>query len=800
MRTTIVFLLLLSLPCGLRAQANADPRAAAEAALRDGVPQGAIAPLKDAIRKGAGNAAELSRLLARLQLASGRPEDALAAIGAAGEQSHAEAKVLRAAALSALGETAAARKLLAPLAGESAEAALLLARIHTEDGDREAASRVLAEAPAAAANDAQLARLRLDLALSAADEGQVEDLLRAYTANALLPAAELKTAEGRLLLARQKNAEAAEAFNAALALPGISPATRDNARLGLARAAAQSGDSGKAREVLREAIASGMNAAALRPSMEEWIALEKAAGAEPSGELRSWAAKKDGPLAIEATLQSARLDLDSKGTEAALASLEALLALPDLDATAKRRATLLAAEAKIAAGQSAAALAQLELLAAGDDYDAAMLRGRALAAGGSNRQAHDAFVAAAETATEPAAKSAAAANAFITALATGDLPLARSAWQRIRANAPDDERLLQWTFLLAAAEAREGRIDALSALSLRAPSTDYAFQAKLALAEWRLARGEAAAAERILKTAESEAAVPPRAAALEAAEIFTADNAGSKTRSELAVTAEQFLAANPDAPEATDVAFKLAELHARGGDHAAAETILARLAEKLTDPETGALAKFLAAQAASRSMSDAATDRALVWFNELAHGESTLRYRARLEQASLLIRQRKFSDALALQESVLSADPPPEVRHAARMERGDILFALGGSEPAKLDEAAAAYAELASDSSVPPDWRDQAACKRAAALARRGQPEKALAIYREILDRPPGQGSDQFWFLKAGLEAARLLEEEKNWSAAVAIYDRMASASGAQREELEQRARKLRLEHFIWEN
>jgi tetratricopeptide (TPR) repeat protein len=117
-----------------------------------------------------------------------------------------------------------------------------------------------------------------------------------------------------------------------------------------------------------------------------------------------------------------------------------------------------------------------------------------------------------------------------------------------------------------------------------------------------------------------------------------------------------------------------------------------------------------------------------------------------------------------------------------------------------LDEAAAAYAELASDEAVPADWRDQAACKRAAALARRGQAEKALALYREILDRPPSQGSDQFWFLKAGLEAARLLEEQKDWSAAVAIYDRMASASGAQREELEQRARKLRLEHFIWEN
>ena len=69
-----------------------------------------------------------------------------------------------------------------------------------------------------------------------------------------------------------------------------------------------------------------------------------------------------------------------------------------------------------------------------------------------------------------------------------------------------------------------------------------------------------------------------------------------------------------------------------------------------------------------------------------------------------------------------------------------------------------------------------------------------------MLTRPPGTKADQFWFYKAGLEAARLLEDQQDWPAAIAIYDQMASAKGPQREELTQRARRLRLEHFIWEN
>jgi hypothetical protein len=551
----------------------------------------------------------------------------------------------------------------------------------------------------------------------------------------------------------------------------------------LARSLLVLGVDARARDVLREGLDQTPDALTTRESMERWIMLERQLGADPSADLKAWAEKKGSRRTLEARLQLARLDLDLKRPEAAISALNGMAADPALGPAEALRARLLLAEARIAGGQTKQALELLETIppmgsGPASDYRLADLRGRALSATAAHRRAYDSFAAAVKAARTPEEKSAAAANCLVSALAAEDLALARSSFDLLRQSEPANPDLLRWSFFIAVAEAREGKIDGLSALARRAPAVDYAFQSKLALAEWRMGRGEAPAAERILRTAQAEADTPPRAAALAAAEIFAADNAGSRPREELVTAAAEFLAAYPDAPEAPDIAFKLGELHSRVGDHAASETVLTKLAESLPDAEASALAKFFAAQSAARSMSTEGAGRALAWFDQLAQGSSPL----------------------TLYERILGGDPPPEVRHAALMEKGDTLFALGSSEPGRFTEAAAVYAGLAADLSAPADWRDQAACKRAAALAKVGQTEAALAAYREVLSRPPGTEADPFWFYKAGLEAGRLLEEQKNWPEAIAVYDKMASAEGPQREEILQRARRLRLEHFIWEN
>jgi thioredoxin-like negative regulator of GroEL len=802
MKTAVALWLLLA-TASFAASSAAEK---AETALREGMPQTAIAPLQSALRQApASEKNALGLLLARLQLAAGRPADAIKTLDGPCDRGSAEAVLLRASALAARGQLDQASKLAAQQAASNPEAALLLARIRAEQGDLDAARAALSSAGEALPDDPHALRLLLDLQLAAGDPATTEALLAAVRQQELLSAAELDVALARVRLAEGRPSDAAEMFRDVLASGELPAPVRDNARLGLARALLVLGVDERAREVLRESLGESPDSPTTRENLERWVALERKLGADPSADLKTWAAEKGTRRALEASLQMARLDLELRRPDAAIDSLYALAADPALGADDALRARLLLAEARIAAGQTQQALELLDAIPAietgpASAYRLADLRGRALAATGAHRRAYESFAAAVQASRTPEEKSAAATNCLLSALAADDLALARESFELLRQTNPASPDLVRWSFLLAAAEAREGKIDGLTALARRAPAVDYTFQAKLALAEWRLARGEPAAAERILRTAQDEAETEPRAAALAAAEIFAADNAGSRPREELVAACTEFLEAHPDAPEATDIAFKLGELHSRAGDHTAAESVLAKLARNTAAAETGALAKFLAAQSAARSMSAEGAGRALAWFDEIAQGPSPLRHRARFEQASLLLRDGKFTDALTLYDRILAGEPPPEVRHAAMMEKADTLFALGSDDPAKFNEAAAVYAGLAAETSVPADWRDQAACKRAAALAKAGQTEAALAAYREVLARPPGTAADHFWFYKAGLEAGRLLEEQKDWSAAIAVYDRMASAEGPQREDIKQRARRLRLEHFIWEN
>jgi predicted negative regulator of RcsB-dependent stress response len=779
----------------------------AESAIRDGMPQAAIAPLQEALRKApAAEKHSLGLLLARAQLAAGRPADALRTLDSSSDRAAPDVVVLRAAVFAAQGSLEAAAKLAAPLINDQPEAALLLARIRAEQGDREAALALLTASGDGDDNtDPNALRLLLDIQLGAGDHAGAEQTLRRARENKSLPAAELDAALARLRLATDRASEASEIFRRVLATPGLPAPVRDNARLGLARGLLALGIEARAREVLREAINDAPDAPTMRESMAQWIELESRLGGDPAAVLRTWAAEEGHRRAVEAGLRLARLDLDARNTEAAVTVLEQVSSDPDIAPEDLRRARLLLAEARINAGQTAPALELLGEVAAADTggettYRLDKLRGRALAAAGQQRQAYEAFAAALRSARTPEETEAAAANALLCALALGNLDLARRSLGELRQAAPTSPELLRWSFLLAAAEARGGEIDALAALARQAPSTEYSFQAKLALAEWRLARGEAPAAERILRTAREQDDASPGPAALAAAEIFAADRAATQSREELVAAGRAFLETHPGTPEAIDVSFKLGELHARGGDHAAAEAVLARLVPELEDADTAILAKFLAAQSAARSMSTEGAGRALQWFDEIAQSNSPLRHRARFEQATLLLRERRFEDALTLYDGLLAGDPPAEVRLAALMEKGDTLVALGAEKPERFTEAATLYGGLATDLSAPADWRDQAACKRAAALARAGQTEAALTAYREVLARPPGTATDFFWFYKAGLEAGRLFEEQQDWPAAIAVYDLLASANGPQSEEIKQRSRRLRLEHFIWEN
>ena len=68
-------------------------------------------------------------------------------------------------------------------------------------------------------------------------------------------------------------------------------------------------------------------------------------------------------------------------------------------------------------------------------------------------------------------------------------------------------------------------------------------------------------------------------------------------------------------------------------------------------------------------------------------------------------------------------------------------------------------------------------------------------VFRRAEGRP-----EYFWYYKAGFDAGRLLESQKLWKEAIAVYEKIGSVDGPRAEEARERVNRLRLENFIWDN
>jgi hypothetical protein len=75
--------------------------------------------------------------------------------------------------------------------------------------------------------------------------------------------------------------------------------------------------------------------------------------------------------------------------------------------------------------------------------------------------------------------------------------------------------------------------------------------------------------------------------------------------------------------------------------------------------------------------------------------------------------------------------------------------------------------------------------------------DDALATLYDVLSAG-GNTSDEYWFFRAGFDAAELLEARRSWSSAAAVYEKLAAIPGSRAEEAKNRLERLRLEHFLW--
>jgi tetratricopeptide (TPR) repeat protein len=671
-----------------------------------------------------------------------------------------QAAVGAAKMLDALGRTPEAAEVLSTFLNRNpssrAEAALALAKIRLEAGDNPGVMSVLSSVEGFSTEQQQHATF--------------------LTARAMLASGEPEKAEENLKEIKDPPAVLAASLAVALA----------ECRL-------RQNEAGDAERIMETFIEENSRLPGLP---EAFAALDRVyahEGAASSAELRRWAAdSKNGQRAALALFYLARNEARaSKGEKSRQLFSDFLAQYPSHFLANEARAELSASQ--ITANQAQEALQTGQ---SGEGFRNNFVRGQAQAALGQFKQAAESFLRASGA---PDLEMAALENSALCALLAGAPEAENEAIRRLSANPNFVQTLERIRFIEAMRQAAKRSANAPDLLKKIAESdSSYAQPARLALAELadlKLSTGDARAELRRISAEDNS--TKERADYLG---IFVGDTGDREAEAQVAKLAEDFLKEYPDSQFEAEVRMKWGEILYRRGDYLSARGQFGAVAEKFPDSPLAEKALFLSGQAMARSLDPSEMEEAIEVFEQVVKSGGPLSLRARLAQASLLNALKRPKEALGVLDRVLESNPDADLRYAALIEKGDTLFSQGTQDPGSYLSAIAAWRQISEDSKAPKVWSHQALAKMGAAYEKLGNSDAALDCYYGVFAQGQKGGPEFFWFYRAGFDAGRLLESQRLWKEAIAVYEKIGSVDGPRAEEARERVNRLRLENFIWDS
>jgi tetratricopeptide (TPR) repeat protein len=562
----------------------------------------------------------------------------------------------------------------------------------------------------------------------------------------------------------------------------------------LAECRLQQEDAGDADKILESFIEENSRLPRLAVAFAALDRIYAQEGAASSAELRRWAGdKKNEQRAGLALFYLARNEArSSKAEKSRQLFTEFLERYPAHFLAEEARAEL--ASSQMSAGNPEEAL---ETAKAGRGFRNSFVRGQAQARLGRYQEAAASFL---QAAGAPELEAAALENSALCAL-LADVPESKNeAISRLAKRsefAPIGDRIRFFEAMREAAKRPPGASTPLLR-NIAESNSPYAQRARLALAEGAyLERSSQTAQTELQRISTTDPVTKERSDYLA---IFLGDKGDPVSEAQTAKLAEAFLAQYPDSSFEPEVRMKLGEVLYRRGDYLGARGQFGAIAEKFADSPLAEKAVFLSAQAMARSLDAAEMEEAIGIFEQVAKAGGSLSARARLAQANLLNALKRPKEALGVLDGILEIKPELELRYTVLIEKGDTFFSQGSQDPENYRSAIASWKEIAEDASAPKIWSHQALCKMGAAYEKLGNLDAALDCYYGAFSQGQKGGPEYFWFYKAGFDAGRLLESQRLWKEAIAVYKKMASIDGPRAEEARDQVNRLRLENFIWED
>jgi TolA-binding protein len=652
--------------------------------------------------------------------------------------------------------------------------------------------------------------LAAEIYLGESNNQEAETLLSRVKANSRKTELEKLCLDGELALKEGKMTDADDAFTKVLAEPEDRTLRIVSvARLGLAKVLIQKQEYDEAENELEKLISDEPGSPVLSDLFENLFEIYSRENNPETSELARWAAENPatpGPdRPAYALYYLARLQLQQSLVAQAVESCRSLLErFPNHPITVE--ACLILGRQQLESGNFDDAIKQLESLLqrspdlpAADRFRVKYLLGESYYQRGKVSAARDIFLSLSKTFDFDRQNTL--FNWAICSLRLADASGFEQAFSELEQTQPHSDIVGDLLFAKGLLQAKSGNASAdetFRVLLREFPSHPQAAQARLVQTEIRITGKppdlKAAQALREVSTGSSDPVLEEKADRLK---FFAAAADPSQNVRSVQALAQEYLQKYQDSPSKAEVRLKLGELYFRENDFPNAQTQFELVQEESPDSPLVESALFLAAEAARKSLNSASVDRAISLFEDVYKLGGSLRFQARLEQATTMRQTKQEREAVVLLDDLLTQNPPADIRYQALDGKGEAQFTLAANDPKMYEEAIKTFDTLISSDGLPTEWKQRAEFQKGKCFEKLGKMDDALSNYYDVLAVEGGSG-DQLWFFRAGFDSAQILEDRRSWRSAAAIYEKLANTRGARSGEAKDQLTRLRLEHFLW--
>ena len=336
---------------------------------------------------------------------------------------------------------------------------------------------------------------------------------------------------------------------------------------------------------------------------------------------------------------------------------------------------------------------------------------------------------------------------------------------------------------------------AFAAVVMKYPQSEWASKARLAIGESFYREGkydEAAAEFEKLMAAAPDSELGQRAF-YNRGWCHAQKGQTDKTLAEF----NDFLKKYPDSVLAPDVQFWIADYYMKRKDYIKAQEQFQLVTKNYPTSKLADSAQYMAGRAAYLRQD---YKPAIELYEGLLKNfpDSGWRCDARFGEGDALSELGQFDDALLVFDSLIKEFPDCYLVAEAQGRKGDCQFTLGRFEDAVTSYRKALDVARAGD----PALRNQLLYKTGQSYEKATKLDEAFewyskAVYEQAAAPDPNAPPERFWMCKAGLAAGGVKEQRQQWREAIILYQKLAELCPDMKPLLDERARKLRVEHLI---